>query len=388
MSDATVPVPHSDSPDGRGEALAQGSAEGERRGSKREGKVVVLRDFCMATKGARCNRCEIACPKSAISCSAEGLPLVDAAACTQCGICFGICDAFSSTRVTMLDLHERVRGIALRGETAYFTCKENIFPGLAVAANVVVLPCLACLSPEFWTVVLSENIQVKVACDLSYCAGCERAGENAEMLYSHAIQTAEEWASEKIGFSEVIPEKEALMEGLAKPDELDRRSAFTNIIEDVGDIATGKRRLRNSEVLQRFVERRERSKALAQLRFAEGDLLNDFAPTGRVRKIMIPKRQMLLEAIAAHPEIAKNIPVFVARVDQERCTGNQDCLSACPTGALSPHPDTGKRSQDLRYCIGCGICTDACPNTAITLEETTAESLLVDQSQQPVEAAP
>ena len=37
------------------------------------------------------------------------------------------------------------------------TCKENVFPGLEPAANVVVLPCLACLSPEFWTLVLTEN---------------------------------------------------------------------------------------------------------------------------------------------------------------------------------------------------------------------------------------
>jgi len=363
--------------DGDG-ALSQGGAERKRHA----GKVVVLRDFCMRTKGALCNRCEIACPKGAISYSDEGLPLVDDGACTRCGICFGICDAFSSTRVTMLDLHQRIRNIALRGETVYFTCEENIFPGLAVAANVVVLPCLACLSPEFWTVVLSEKIQVKVACDLSYCADCQRAGESAEMLYSHAIQTAEDWSGEKIGFSDTIPEKESLMKGLADPGEVDRRAAFTNILEDVGDIASGKRRLRNSEVLQRFVERRERSKALAQLRFADQDILNGFAPTGRVRKTMVPKRQMLMEALAASPEIAPNIPLFVACIDQGRCTGNKDCLGACPTGALSPDPETGAVSLDVRYCIGCGICVDSCRNAAISIEETTAACLIPDQGKE------
>ncbi|MCL2826691.1 MAG: 4Fe-4S ferredoxin, partial [Eggerthellaceae bacterium] len=234
-----------------------------------EGKVVFLRDYCVRAKGADCSRCASACPKSAISFPDGGLPEIDAQACTGCGICYGICDAFSSTRVTMLDLHERVRRTALRGETVYLTCRENVFPGLVVATNVIVLPCLACLSPEFWAVVLSENIQVKVACDLSYCADCDRAGETAEMLYTHAIKTAEGWTGEKVGFSNEIPEKETLLHGLSDPNEVDRRSAFTDILDDVGDIATGRRRLRNSEVLHRFIERRERSKALAQLRFAE-----------------------------------------------------------------------------------------------------------------------
>ena len=174
----------------------------------------------------------------------DGNASVDGDACTNCGICLGICDGFSSTRVTMADLYERLRRIALRGEDVVLTCKENVFPGLEPAANVVVLPCLATLSPEFWALALAENIPVKVACDLSYCADCDRAGEVAETLYSHAIETAEKWTRKRVGFIDTIPEKEQFIKDLANPVGVDRRSAFTNLVGDVGDIASGKRRLR------------------------------------------------------------------------------------------------------------------------------------------------
>ncbi|MCL1798863.1 MAG: 4Fe-4S binding protein [Eggerthellaceae bacterium] len=355
------------------DARQMGGREGE---AVRDTGIVVLRDFCITLKGASCSRCADACPKGAISYRADSLPVVDTQACTQCGICLGICDAFSSTRVTMLDLHERIRRIALRGETAYITCKENVFPGLKPAPNVVVLPCLACLSPEFWTVLLSERILVTVACDLAYCADCERGGDTAEMLYSHAIATAQAWTGEQVGFSAEIPEEESLLKDLASPKGVDRRAIFTNFAGDVGDIATGKRRLRNSEVLQQFVERRERSKAMAGLRFAESDMLNLFAPTGRVKKVMHPKRQMILEAVSASPAIAPNIPVFVAELDKARCRDSGACLGTCPTGALNPDPGIGKTVLDRRYCIGCGLCVEACAHKALVLVEETAACLI------------
>ncbi len=360
------------------EAMAR---EEEREASGEEphkapAKVIVVRDYCVRHKGASCNRCEVACPKSAISFSDDDLPVIDQELCTRCGICFGICDALSSTRITMIDLHARIRRIALRGEDVYLTCKENIFPGLDPAANVVVLPCLACLSPEIWTLVLAENIRVKVACDLSYCADCERAGEMAEMLYSHAIESAESWTGEKVLFATEIPEKEQLLKNLANPTGVDRRAAFTNLVGDVGDIASGKRRLRNSEVLQQFYERRERARAIAKLNLAEDDVFNNFVPMGMTKKTMTPKRQLLLEAIDRKPEIAKRIPVYLSETDCSLCANVLECTKACPTGARFPDPETGVLSMDARYCIGCGICIEACPEGAIDMVETTAEALL------------
>ena len=349
---------------------------GEAASPERPQRIVVLRDFCTRTKGADCERCALACPKDALSFSEDGTPLIDADACTRCGICLGICDAFSSTRVTMADLHGRMRRIALRGEDVVVTCKENIFPGLEPAANVVVLPCLACLSPEFWTLLLAENIPVKVAADLSYCADCERAGEMGEMLAAHAIETAEAWSGRSVGVMDVIPEKENLLKDLADPAGVDRRSAFTNLVGDVSDIASGKRRLRNSEVLQEFYERRERSRALARLNLGNGIEFNDFVPEGRTRKTLQPKRRLLLEALERDPSLASRIPLVISETDCEQCTNALACTQVCPTGARFPNPGDGSLAFDARYCIGCGLCVDVCSEGAVELVETTAEVLL------------
>ncbi|MEA5020817.1 MAG: 4Fe-4S binding protein [Gordonibacter sp.] len=334
--------------------------------------IVVLRDFCTRAYGTDCERCALACPHGAISYTDTGIPVIDKDACTYCGICLGICDAFSSTRVTMNDLHARIRRIALRGEDVVLTCKENLFPGLDPAANVVVLPCLAALAPEFWTLILAENIPVKIAADLAYCTDCPRAGDMGELLYSHAIETAEQWSGRSVGWVEEIPEKEQLIKDLANPTGVDRRSAFTNIVGDVGDIASGKRRLRNSEVLQEFYERRERSRALTRLNLGNATEFNSFAPEGHTKKTMWPKQQMLLETIERDPDIADKVPVVVSETDCSLCTNNLSCTTVCPTSARYPSPTDGTLAFDVRYCVGCGLCVSACSQGAIELIETTA----------------
>ncbi|MCB7037266.1 4Fe-4S binding protein [Eggerthella sinensis] len=368
-----------DAPDNMPEQADGPSAEAE----SRPNQIVVLRDYCTRTHGAACDRCALACPHDAISFAEDGRPVIDADACTRCGICLGICDAFSSSRVTMIDVHARIRRIALRGEDVVLTCKENIFPGLEPAANVVVLPCLACLSPEFWTLVLTENIPVRISADLAYCAECDRAGDMGEMLYSHAVQTAEEWSGQSVGYLDVIPEKENLVKDLANPEGVDRRSAFTNLVGDVGDIASGKRRLRNSEVLQQFYERKERARARARLNLVDGVQFNEFVPAGRTKKTMWPKRQLLLEAIDRNPDIAERVPVVISETDCSLCTNSLACVEACPTGARFPSPEDGTLDYDARYCIGCGLCVDACPHGAVELVETTAAVFAPDEDEHP-----
>lgn len=340
-----------------------------------EGQIAVLRGFCMRAQGAACSRCALACPAEAISFEDDGRPSIDADACTRCGICLGICDAFASPRITMDDLHERFKRIAERGEDVVVTCKENIFPGLEPAANVVVLPCLASLSPEFWTLVLAENIPVKLAADLSYCADCDRAGEMGEMLYTHAIESAEAATGRTVGSLDSIPEKENLLKDMANPVGVDRRSAFENLVGDVGDIASGKRRLRNSEVLHEFLERREKARAQARLNLSDGIDFENFVPQGRTRKTMWPRRKMLLEAINCDPSIADHASVTVSRTGA-LCTNLLACADACPTGARHRDSTTGQLAYDVRYCSGCGLCVAACPEGAIELVEATAAVFL------------
>ena len=93
---------------------------------------------------------------------------------------------------------------------------------------------------------------------------------------------------------------------------------------------------------------------------------------------MWPKRQLLLEAIDREPAIAARVPVVLSETDCDRCTNALACAEACPTGARFPNPEDGLLAYDPRYCIGCGLCVDACPEQAVELVETTAAAFARD----------
>lgn len=340
-------------------------------------KLVVIKDYCTRGKGAECDRCTRACPHGAIAFDENDYPVVDDDACTGCGICYGICDAFSSTRVTLNDLHARIRRIATTGHRAFLTCHENVFPGLQVDTNVIVLPCLSMLSPEFWTLLLAENIRVSVACDLTYCDDCERAGAIGGALFPRAIEMAEERTGQKVLFAYRIPEKQKLVDKYAANDDpLGRRAAFTGLASDAAEIASGKRRLRNSEVLQDYYEKKERQRAAAQLNLSDDNVLNKLVPQGHMKRTLFPKQKMVLEALERQPSIAENIPVAVSITDADLCEQTYACVKTCPAGARCPHEETGIIEIDERLCIGCGICVDTCPHGACSLEEATASVYL------------
>ncbi len=341
--------------------------------------IAVLRDYCMRVYGADCSRCARACPAGAISFAEDGRPVIDNETCTQCGICLGICDAFTSKHVTMKDLHQRFQRIAQRGEQPVITCEDYVPDGFKTAANVVVLPCLATLSPEFWTLLLAENIDVKISVDFAYCATCLRTNDIGEMLYSHAIQTAEDATQHNVGYLKELPAKENLLADWTSQDTGDRRGILSNIMSDVGDITTGKRHLRNSKVIQDFVEQREKARAQARLNLSDGLTFADFIPKGTIRKTMWPKREMLIEAIRCDQEVADKIAVVISETNPNLCACHGACADICPTGACSIDPNADELLYDPQFCNGCGLCVKACPEGAIQLVEKTAQALFVGQ---------
>ncbi|HOA25159.1 MAG TPA: 4Fe-4S dicluster domain-containing protein [Aggregatilineales bacterium] len=56
------------------------------------GVAVVDRDACVAWTWGGCTRCYNQCPYGAIHLDAQQRPVVDAAACTGCGVCEHVCD--------------------------------------------------------------------------------------------------------------------------------------------------------------------------------------------------------------------------------------------------------------------------------------------------------
>lgn len=341
-----------------------------------EPRIVVLSDFCVTAHGGSCRRCELACPPQAISIGEDGLPVVGQNACTMCGICLGICDAFTSNDVTMTDLAARMRRVAQRGEGVFVACSKMVKAmdeGLEPAQCVVSVSCLAALSPEFWTLSLADGLDLKVVCDLGMCDACDLGGEVAEMLFSHAIETAQEWAGREIVVVDEVPAKTGYLESFVVGGEVDRRGVFDHFAGNVASAASGDYRKRNSSVLQDFYERRERMRA--QTRQMDNHLAKASQPElgGSAYKLLQPKRKMLLDAIECDAEIAARVPVMVSETDCASCTNSLACVKACPTHARCAHAENGLLTFDARFCIGCGLCVSACDVGAVSMVTASAE---------------
>lgn len=57
------------------------------------------------------------------------------------------------------------------------------------------------------------------------------------------------------------------------------------------------------------------------------------------------------------------------RVDVRFCNGCRSCLTVCPSGAVSIHPETKRAVIDAAHCHQCTECADACPKDAIAYRE-------------------
>ena len=53
------------------------------------------------------------------------------------------------------------------------------------------------------------------------------------------------------------------------------------------------------------------------------------------------------------------------KVDTQECTGCGICVDACPVEAISLNDDRAVIDED--ECTECGVCVDECPNDAISL---------------------
>ncbi|MBR3690306.1 MAG: 4Fe-4S ferredoxin [Eggerthellaceae bacterium] len=357
------------------EAVAAYRSNSRVKATRPDPKIVVTADFCVNPKGGSCKRCVMACPVAAIRLGTDGLPQIDSEACTFCGICLGICDAFTSNDVTMTDLASRVSRAAQRGEGVFIACAPVLEGEDDPAPCVVEVPCLAALSPEFWTSLLAEGIELRAVCDFERCAKCARGGDVAEMLYTHAIETAQAWTQRTIDVVDEVPAKTGYLQSFVQHGDVDRRGVFTHFAGNVEDAASGEYRKRNSSVLQDFYERQERMRA--QTRQMQNTLpeVNRHAQSGSVMKLMQPKRRMLLQAIEHDASIAERVQLVVSDTDCASCCNALDCAGACPTSARYPDADTGLLSYDVRYCIGCGNCVRACFAHAAHLVEVPASLL-------------
>jgi NAD-dependent dihydropyrimidine dehydrogenase PreA subunit len=61
----------------------------------------------------------------------------------------------------------------------------------------------------------------------------------------------------------------------------------------------------------------------------------------------------------------------IVRIDEEKCNGCGDCVSACAEGAIEVIDGKAKLVSEI-YCDGLGACLGHCPQDAITVEKREA----------------
>ena len=180
---------------GEGASATQNESEASTTFNNRD-EIVALSSWCTAPSGSGCNRCLSACPHEAITLNDQG-PEIDEALCTRCGICSGVCDAFAWSRITLEDLAARCEREASLEGSLYFTCNEHLFEGVAPRSNVIILPCLASVPPEFWSYLLAKNLKIAWYLDPSYCQDCSVADQRLPFFSNYAIDLRSDLDSER-----------------------------------------------------------------------------------------------------------------------------------------------------------------------------------------------
>ena len=343
--------------------------------------ISVLPGFCTRLAGSRCKRCTFGCPYDAISFDEDDHPHIDEEFCTRCGLCCGICDAFVTERITMNDLLDKVRRLSGEGEPVFFTCYDQIPEDFEVHPNVVVLPCIGAVAPEFWLAALEANPELQIYCNFSLCTDCPTAGPEAKMLLTHAVNLGERWSRIHMGKAEHLPEKTDILSRFfeATSDEFHRRGVATSLAHEAADIASGKHRKRYNDTLAKFHEQKARLRAQGHAQNAHHHQHVPSTPDLVVRKPW-PRLTLAARTVEEHPEIAPNIPRYFATVDGalcERCY--EPCFSHCPAGARSLD-EFGAIKVDPKLCIACGNCALYCPTGAAYLYETDGTIFLSEQS--------
>lgn len=350
--------------------------------------IAALPAWCSACYGSGCQRCLAVCPAQAISLDSALGPHIDEARCTQCGLCAGICDAFISTRYTLTDLYNHVIRNAREEGCVYFTCTEHLTPGIQPRDNVIVLPCLAAVPPEFWAAVMAEDIPLNIYRDPAHCHECSIAGPQGATLFEYALRTAQAWMGGHVRTCHTLPEKGNVLETLSRIDENDRRGLFSTLAQEGKDIATGQHRKRNSGTTSSFHEQQDRLRAEGRIRSASrgdsahaSEALNALNQINAAFAVKYPwdRQALLVAAVQKHPERAAGIERYSTTTHETLCCHSHQCITTCPTGARSINHETGAVQTDPTLCIACGACVATCPSQACDFVSLTAQAYCPSQ---------
>lgn len=115
--------------------------------------------------------------------------------------------------------------------------------------------------------------------------------------------------------------------------------------------------------------------AAAGARAVRAAIRDGVAAAGRILAELQPGQRLRVEPRAA-------------AVDDGRCCGCAACAAACPFGAVSRDPSTGKARVEPLHCTACGSCAAACPTGAMSAPHQTREQLAAEVGALLGEASP
>ena len=260
----------------------------------------------------------------------------------------------------------------------YFTCEEHVFPEEPPAHNVILLPCIGSVPPEFWTVLLREDFEVIVQIDFGFCETCFAAGDHALDLFEFSLNQAQLWTNTPITSASTYPLQATVWDVFLDADNQDRRGALSSITASGLDIASGSyRRNKQGSATQNFQEQRERSRAQG---FLGTDRAIEFAKLTSIGsdKLERPREVALVQSVQDHPQHANLIPRWFAVTNPTQCIGCGACVDACPSGARALNEETSLAETNYSKCFACGACVLQCPKSAIELVEGNATWFIAD----------
>ena len=306
---------------------------------------------------ASCDLCMQVCPTDSLEIKAD---------CRKCGLCVAACptDALVSSMHGPRMVYDKICKAAEANEMVYVTCTRAL--GHVPDAAEIVLPCVGALSAVVWYSILCEYGNVGIYLPTGICDKCRTT--TGEDFYTEQISVGEGWSGETVDL--VTRERDLILE---VDHQVERKQFVSNSMKSLGMTASKVNPI--TAKLARAAEKiSAHSKQIAELQKSL-DRLCGAKSTAEKKRVLTNTRQLLLVALANHPETAENI-LFDIPVANESCDGCGECAAACPTKAIDIL--NGHAEVLSTHCVACALCMDVCPVGAIDFEECDGTRLIVD----------
>ena len=323
--------------------------------------------MCVRCKNpdASCDLCMQVCPTDSIWIDDDG-SLEIKSDCRKCGLCVAACptDALVSSMHAPRMVYDKICKAAEANEMVYVTCTRAL--GHVPDAAEIVLPCVGAISADVWYSILCEYGNVGIYLPTGICDKCRTT--TGEDFYTEQLSVGEGWSGETVDL--VTRERDLILE---VDHQVERKQFVSNSMKSLGMTASKVNPI--TAKLARAAEKiSAHSKQITELQKSL-DRLCGAKSTTEKKRVLTNTRQLLLVALANHPETAENI-LFDIPVANEQCDGCGECADACPTKAIDIL--NGRAEILSTHCVACALCMDVCPVEAIDFEECDGTRLIVD----------